>query len=123
MSTARGNYYNPLLWSVVGVVAGPFVGWGVAWARQRALPLRSALGFGFLAGLLLGDGISGYLRVRDTTGWFYWVAMGFGALAWVALVAVRQRSGLRYRLVLVGMMVLTAAALVLGLELLQALLS
>ena len=123
VSTARGNYYNPLLWSTVGVVAGPFVGWGVAWARQRAVPLRAALGFGFLAGLLLGDGISGYVRVRDTTGWFYWVAMGVGAVAWVVVVALRRLTTQRDRLVLLGMTAVTGAAVVGGLELFSAVLS
>lgn len=123
VSTARGFFYDPLLWSVVGIVVGPFLGLAVAWARQRSVPLRSALGFGFLAGLLLGDGISGFVRVRDTTGWFYWTAMAVGAIVWVVLVAVRRHSGRRNRLVLVGMTLATAAALVGGLEVLEAVLT
>jgi Family of unknown function (DUF6518) len=79
------------------------------------------VGFGFLAGLLLGDAVSGLVRVRDTTGWFYWTALGVGTLVWVAVSAVLRVAGRRDRLVLVGMTVITAAALVLGMEVIQAL--
>jgi hypothetical protein len=120
---ARGFFYSPVLWSVVGIVVGPFVGLAVAWARQRMVPRTAALGFGFLTGLLLGDAVSGFVRVRDTTGWFYWAALGVGALVWVAVVAVRRFSETRDRLLLIGLTVFTAVALVVGLEVLQALLS
>jgi hypothetical protein len=123
VSGMRGSYYSPVLWSVVGIVVGPFVGLAVAWARQRQVPRTAALGFGFLAGLLLGDAVSGFVRVRDTTGWFYWTALGVGAVAWVVAVAVRRLSVTRDRLLLVGLTVSTAIALVVGLELFQALLS
>jgi hypothetical protein len=121
VSGALGVHYNPLLWSAVGVVVGPLVGLAVAWARQRAVLRRAAVGFGFLAGLLLGDAVSGLVRVRDTTGWFYWTALGVGTLVWVAVSAVLRVAGRRDRLVLVGMTVITAAALVLGMEVIQAL--
>jgi hypothetical protein len=123
MSDARGFYYSPLLWSVVGVLVGPFVGLAVAWARQREVPRWAAVGFGFLSGLLLGDAVSGFFRVRDTTGWIYWTVLGVAAVLWVILVAVRRFHGSRDRLVLVAMTVCTAAALVIGLEVLQAVLS
>ena len=123
VSDARGFFYNPLLWSVVGVIVGPFVGLAVAWARRRTGPRRAPVGFGFLAGLLLGDAVSGLVRVRATTGSFYWVALGIGAVVWLLVVAVRRLRERRDRLVLVGMTVCTAAALVLGLEVLQAVLS
>ena len=123
VADARGFFYSPLLWSVVGVIVGPFVGLAVAWARQRVVPRRAAVGYGFLAGLMLGDAVSGFVRVRDTTGWFYWAALGIAAVIWVVVLAVRRFSGRRDRLVLVAMTVCTAAALVIGLEVLQAVLS
>jgi hypothetical protein len=83
----------------------------------------AAVGFGFLSGLLLGDAVSGFFRVRDTTGWFYWTALGVTTVVWVAVVAVRRFHGTRNRLVLLAMTVCTAAALVIGLEVLQAVLS
>lgn len=122
VSTARGSYYSPVLWAAVGVVAGAFVGLAVAWARRRGVPRTAALGLGFLTGILLGDGISGFVRVRDTTGWFYWVAVAAGAVAWVGFSAVRRLSTTRDRRWLAAMTLFTAAVLIGGLELLQALL-
>ncbi len=42
VSGARGFSYSPVLWSVVGIVVGPFVGLAVAWARQRGVPRTAA---------------------------------------------------------------------------------
>ena len=123
VSDVRGFLYSPLLWSVVGILVGPFVGLAVDWARQRVVLRRAAVGYGFLSGLLLGDAVSGFYRVRDTTGWFYWTALGAATVLWLAVVAVRRLTGRRDRLVLVAMTVCTAAALVIGLEVLQAVLS
>jgi len=122
-SDVRGFFYNPLLWSVVGILVGPFVGLAVAWARQREERHRAAVGFGFLAGLLLGDAVSGFVRVREMTGWFYWTTLGVATVVGVAVVTLRRLAGRRERLVLVAMTLGTAAGLVIGLELLQAVLS
>ena len=133
VSTARGFYYNPLLWSAIGVLVGPFLGLAVAWARSPAprpadgaaglsrWTARAPLGFGFLGGLLAGDAVSGFIRVRETTGWFYWTAMGAGALVWLGVAAVRRFVRSRDRLWLIGAAAVTGAAVVGGLELLEVL--
>lgn len=72
---------------------------------------------------MLGDGISGFARVRDATGWFYWVAMGVGALVWVLVVVVRRLTARQERVLQLAMTAVAAAAVVIGLQLLELVLS
>ncbi|MFF2452410.1 DUF6518 family protein [Isoptericola sp. NPDC058082] len=86
----RGLVYRPLLFSVVGVVVGPFVGVAAAWLRRPGT--RAALGTALLAGVGVGDGVYGLTTVADTTGATYWVAIGVVA---VVLLASMLASSLR----------------------------
>jgi hypothetical protein len=87
VSNARGFYFSPVFWSVVGVVVGPAVGAAAAWLRRGRW--RLALGSGLLAGIGIGEGSYGLTAVSGTTSPLYWSAMaGVGLL--LALWAGRR---------------------------------
>ncbi len=91
-SELRGLTYDPLLWGVVGLVAGPFVGAAAAAIMGRDV-VRAAVGAGALAGVLVADGIYGLTVVADSTSPVYWtlcVALG-GALVGAAAIRLRTR--------------------------------
>ena len=90
-SEVRGLSYDPLFWSVVGVVAGPFVGAAAAALVGRHV-IGTALGAGALAGALIADGIYGLTVVAGTTSPVYWVLCLVGGVALVGVVAVRLRT-------------------------------
>jgi len=92
VSSLRGYTYNPLLFGVVGVVVGPFVGLAAAWLRERGY--RGAAGTALVAGIGIGEGVYGLTTVRETTGASYWVAatvagvLLLGAMLWRRLRGV-----------------------------------
>lgn len=90
-SELRGLSYDPVLWSVVGVVAGPFVGAAAAAVVGRR-PLRAALGAGALAGVLVADAFYGLSVVADTTSPVYWTLCLLAGLALLVVTAVRLRT-------------------------------
>ena len=90
-SEVRGLSYDPLFWSVVGVVAGPFVGAAAAALVGRHV-IGTALGAGALAGALIADGIYGLTVVAGTTSPVYWVLCLVGGVALAGVVAVRLRT-------------------------------
>ena len=86
-SELRGLAYDPLLWCVVGVVAGPFVGAAAA-ALVGARAVPAALGAGVLAAVLVADGVRGLTVVRASTSPVYWsLCLVAGAALVVAAVA------------------------------------
>jgi hypothetical protein len=90
-SELRGYVYHPLFWSLVGVVAGPFVGAAAAAVVGRHA-LRAAIGAGALAGVLVADGIYGLTVVAASTSPVYWtICLVLGAVL-VATSVVRHRS-------------------------------
>jgi hypothetical protein len=106
VSTARGFFFDPSFWIVVGLLAGPIVGASVFFARS-ADALESAAGVGVLIGLIAGDGLYGVLVVSETTGWVYWVLML--AIAASALVVWSLRILDTPRAVLVQLVVAVVA--------------
>ena len=85
-----GLYYNPVPFSVIGVVVGPFVGLVAAWLRSGS-GVRVALATALLAGIGVGDAVHGLTVVAATTSPVYWLLVGAVALVllvWV--VAVRR---------------------------------
>lgn len=91
-SELRGLYYNPIMWSTIGVLAGPFVGAAAAGVVSRR-PHLVSIGAGLLAGVLVADGIYGLTVVADTTSPVYWTtALIAGLLFTVVVGATRLRS-------------------------------
>ena len=59
-----------LFWLIAAVLAGPPLGVAGAWSVHR--DTRRGIGFGVIAGVLIGEGIYGWATVADTTDWRYW---------------------------------------------------
>lgn len=70
----NGLFYSPLLFGVIGVVAGPFVGLAAAWLRGDGV--HAGLGTALLAGIFVGEAVYGLTVVGDTTRPEYWLAIG-----------------------------------------------
>ncbi len=87
----RGFYYDPLLFSAVGVVAGPFVGVAASWLRTDGV--RSALGAALLAGIGVGEAVYGLTLIRESTSPVYWTVIGVAGLALLAGVLARRVRG------------------------------
>ncbi|MFJ3406455.1 DUF6518 family protein [Promicromonospora sp. NPDC090134] len=90
-SQVRSYVYDPLLFSAVGVVAGPFVGVAASWLR--ATGVRAALGAALLAGIGVGESVYGLKVVRETTSPVYWTVIGVAGLALLAGLLVRRVRG------------------------------
>ncbi len=87
-SEVRGLTYNPVFWSVVGVIAGPFLGAAAAAVVGRNT-VHAALGAGALAGVLVADGIYGLTVVSDSTSPVYWSLCLVAGAVLVGVTAVR----------------------------------
>jgi hypothetical protein len=109
VSDLRGAADTEGLFLAISFVAGPVVGLAACWVRRR--DVRAALACGVLAGIGIGDGASGLLRVAATTGWFSWTLIAVIGAALVVLTEVRIR-GTRDRLVALAATVIVAAAYV-----------
>jgi hypothetical protein len=71
-------------WVAVGFVAGPLVGLGATWLRDRR-DVLAAVGVAGLGGLLLGEAWYGLTTVADTTSPMYWsmsAVLGIGLVVW-----------------------------------------
>lgn len=107
----RGLYYDPMLFSVVGVVVGPFVGVATAWLR--ATGLRAARGTAALAGIGVGEAVFGLTVVGDTTSPVYWIAVALGSAALMAgMLARRIRGGVPVAVTVGGTAAVAAAYVV-----------
>lgn len=103
-SEVRGLTYDPTLWGVVGLIAGPFVGAAAAAVAGRRA-LHAVLGAGALAGVLIADGIYGLTVVAASTSPVYWTLCLVAGAGLVALAAVRARTR-----VAIGSLLATATA-------------
>lgn len=107
-SQLRGLFYDPLLFSAVGVAVGPFVGVAASWLRASGV--RAALAVALLAGIGVGESVYGLTVVRDTTSPVYWALIGVAALALLTgLLARRIRGALPVALALGGTAAVAAA--------------
>ncbi|MGO2061280.1 MAG: DUF6518 family protein [Microbacterium gubbeenense] len=108
VSTWRGFYYDPLMFSVIGVIVGPFVGVAACWLRANGI--RAAAGTALLAGIGVGEGVYGLTAVAETTSPVYWIAIIILSAALVVYTSVTRVRGLLSLIVLFGGTLAIAAA-------------
>jgi hypothetical protein len=97
----NGLSYSPVLFGVVGVVVGPFIGLATAWLRARRV--RAALGTALLAGIFTGEAVYGLTVIADSTRPEYWVAIGVvGIVLLIGMVWVRLRGWVPVTLAILG---------------------
>jgi len=97
----NGLSYSPVLFGVVGVVVGPFIGLAAAWLRARRV--RAALATALLAGIFTGEAVYGLTVIADSTRPEYWVAIGLvGISLLIGLVWVRLRGWAPVTLAILG---------------------
>lgn len=116
-SDLRGLFYSPLLWCVVGVLAGPFVG-GAAAAVVRSHNLQAALGAGALAGVFFADGIYGRTVIGSSTNSIYWNFCLVAGAALTVVTALRLRTA-HAALVVIASTAASTGVLTLGYALLN----
>jgi hypothetical protein len=78
VSNLRGFYYSYTgIFALVGLAAGPVLGFSASLARRGAGLCRRrlwrVLGLSPLCAVLTGDGVFGLRYVRESTGTFYWI--------------------------------------------------
>ena len=113
VSDLRGHPFDPSFWLLVGLVAGPVVGFTAALLRQADRRLV-AVGLGVLAGILVGEGIYGLTTVAATTGSAGWIALLAIAVAAFAAVAVRRLRSTWPIALAAGITAATAGAFLVG---------
>lgn len=91
VSTMRGYAYDPLMFSVIGVIVGPFVGIAACWLRARGI--RAALGTAALAGVGIGEAAYGLTVVGETTSPVYWIIIGIVGAALLGVMLWRRIRG------------------------------
>lgn len=90
VSTWRGFFYDPLLFAVIGVIVGPFVGVAACWLWRRGY--RAALGVALLTGIAVGEAYYGLTVVGETTSPIYWIligVIGLALLGWALVTRIR----------------------------------
>lgn len=90
VSDLRGLSYSPVTWGVIGLVAGPIIGWSTS-AAFSARPLLRKLGSSLIAGVLITDAVYGLTVIADTTSPVYWWIVGVVGLMFLGRVAVRGK--------------------------------
>ena len=107
----RGFHYEPLMFSVIGLVVGPFIGTAASWLRNS--PLRAALATALLAGVAVGEAAYGLTTVRETTSPVYWTAIGVVGIGLVtAALATRVRGAFPVGVAVVGTPLIACAFIV-----------
>jgi len=106
----NGLSYSPVLFGVVGVVVGPFIGIAAAWLRARRV--RAALATALLAGIFTGEAVYGLTVIADSTRPEYWVAIGVvGIVLLVGMLSTRVRGWVPVTVAVLGTAAVAAAFL------------
>ena len=69
----QGLLYSPVLFGVVGLVVGPFVGVAAAWLAAQGV--RAVPGTALISGIFTGEAVYGLTVIADSTRPEYWVAI------------------------------------------------
>lgn len=100
-----------VFWGAAALLVGPLLGLGGYWVKDRRGPL-AAVGLGAMSGVLIGEGAYGLAYIADTTyPPYWWGSIGVG-LTLLSVVAIQRLTGLRARILAVGMCAATAVAFV-----------
>jgi hypothetical protein len=99
--TAAAPAYSPVLFTVVGLFAGPLVGAATAWIRVCDLPAE--VGMALLSGIAVGDAAYGLTRISDSTHPAYWILIGLIGMALIAVTITRAHASARVGVVLVSL--------------------
>ncbi len=91
VSDLRGYTYDPLLFSLVGLLVGPFVGLATTWLREH--DLRAALATATLSGIAVGEAVYGLTVVDASTSPVYWTLIGLAGLSLLAVMVTRRIQG------------------------------
>ena len=103
--------YSPVLFGMVGLVVGPFVGVAAAWLRAQGV--RAALGTALISGIFTGEAVYGLTVIADSTRPEYWVAIGAaGVLLLVVMVSLRIRGWVPVILAILGTAAVAGAFIV-----------
>jgi hypothetical protein len=108
VSTLRGFPSDETLFVIIGVVVGPFVGVAASWLTRDGW--RALLGCGALAGIALGEGAYGLIRVVESTGWFYWTLLSIAGVGLVTVTTRHHLHDVRSRALAVVVVVVVAGA-------------
>ena len=106
----NGLSYSQVLFGVVGVVVGPFIGLAATWLRARRV--RAALATALLAGIFTGEAVYGLTVIADSTRPEYWVAIGVvGIVLLVGMLSTRVRGWVPVTVAILGTAAVAAAFL------------
>jgi hypothetical protein len=113
-SAVRGYTYDPTLFSIVGLLVGPFVGIATAWLRER--DLRAALATAALAGIGIGEAIYGLTVVSDSTSPVYWSLASLAGLGLLVGMSTRRIQGSQNITLALGLTAVVAAAFLMAFQ-------
>jgi len=101
VSTARGWYYDPTAWGLVGLAAGPVVGAAVGALLSRRERIVAA-GAGVLGGVLLLDSVRSMVEVAQYTGWTWWIVVGLAGIALLGGVLLTRLTSAAAAAIMLG---------------------
>ena len=108
VSDLRGLMYSPLMFGIVGLIVGPFVGVAASWLHRRGW--QAAAGSALLAGIAVGEGVYGLTAVAETTSPVYWILIAASGIVLLAWTVTRRVQAPRIRVGAVAMTAVTAIA-------------
>lgn len=112
VSGLRGYFYAApfsTIWSLVGLVAGPVLGYAAALARYGT-PIGRVLGIAVPAAVWLGEGVWALGAVSDTTSPVYWTIEIVGSVVAMVVALARTRLPVTLALITIAVWLVGAAA-------------